>query len=384
MKKFIAITLIAVMLMGLAGCGAINDTDVAILWSGDGVVRVPNSLINTMERAMYIENISYAHHGANGDQAVQTAQVNEALNSGCSALMVELVDPAAAQEILDAAKAKNIPVVFFNCDVEETVISGYDKCALVSTDLNTQPVVYAELICATLLKETKNRSTKEITYTLAKDADRNEDGIITYFAVGDVSATVAAINGKLSDAGLPALVEAGNADSGEAVAALAASDYTNTANKEIGLLSSEGTSIDLILTADDAAAQDVLVALQEKGYNKDRLTTHCIPVYTVGNTADYKSLVLAGRPQGGHKDNNVQEYFKSMQHIVDLRNVEEEDLDVMLYTTGDVIGDGRLAGAVVEDYDAISVSAAALLAKLLKGEAIETQTVSIVYTTIEP
>lgn len=31
MKKFIAITLIAVMLMGLAGCGAINDTDVAIL-----------------------------------------------------------------------------------------------------------------------------------------------------------------------------------------------------------------------------------------------------------------------------------------------------------------------------------------------------------------
>lgn len=384
MKKFIAIALIAVMLMGLAACGTINDTDVAILWSGDGVVRVPNSLINTMERAMYIENISYAHYGANGDQAAQTAQAKDALTDGCAALMVELVDAAAAQEILDAAKAKNIPVIFFNCNVDEAVVSGYDKCALVNTDADSLSGTYAELVCASLIKEKKGMFSKEVTYSANEDADRNEDGTIAYLAIGDVSAAVDAINAKLAEAGLPALVAAGAVDSAEAVDALAESSYVNGDKKEMGLLSHEGVSIDLILTADDATAQDVLVALQARGYNKDRLTTHCIPVYTVGSTADYKTLVLAGRPQGGHKDDSVQEYYKSMQYIVDLRNVEEEDLDIMLYTTSDVIGDGRLAGAVIEDYDAISVSSAELLGKLLKGEAIETQINSIAYTTIEP
>lgn len=384
MKKWIAIVLIAVMLMGLAACGTINDTEVAILWSGDGVVRVPNSLINTMERAMYIENIAYSHYGANGDQAAQTVQANEALSSGCAALMVELVDAAAAQEILDAAKAKNVPVIFFNCEVEEAVISGYDKCALVNTDLDSLAGVYADLVGASLIKEEKDRSSKEVTYSLVESADRNEDGSITYLAIGDVSGVVDTFNAKLAEAGLPALIAAGAVDSAEAVDALTESSYVNADKKEMGLLSHEGVSIDLILTADDATAQNVLVALQAKGYNKDRLTTHCIPVYTVGNTADYKALVLTGRPLGAHKDDNVQEYYKSMQYIVDLRNVEEEALDVMLYTTGDVIGDGRLAGAVVEDYDAISVAAAELLSSMLRNEAIETQINKIAYTTIEP
>ena len=103
MKKLIAFALAVVMLLSMTACGTVNETDVAILWSGDGIVHVPNSLINTMERAMYIENIAYTHYGANGDQASQTAQALDALNGGCAALAVELVEPAAAQEILDAA-----------------------------------------------------------------------------------------------------------------------------------------------------------------------------------------------------------------------------------------------------------------------------------------
>lgn len=383
MKKLIAIALIAVMLMGLAACGTINEAEVAILWSGDGVVHVPNSLINTMERAMYIENIAYCHYGANGDQAAQTAQAVKALEDGCAALMVELVDVSAAQEILDAAKAKNIPVVFFNCDVEETVVSGYDKCALVNTDTESLAGVYGELVCASILKEKKGLFSKEVTYSINEDADRNEDGSISYFAIGDVSAVVDAINVKLDEAGLPALIAAGTVDTAEAVEALTESSYVNADEKEMGLLNHEGVSIDLILTADDATAQEVLVALQAKGYNKDRLTTHCIPVYTVGNTADYKALVLADRPDGAHEDEHVQEYYKSMQYIVDLRNVEEDALDVMLYSTGDIIGDGRLTGAVVEDYDAISVAAAELLRSMLKNEPVASQITKIAYTTIE-
>ena len=112
MKKLLAIVLSLVMVLGLAACGAINETEVAVLWSGDGIVHVPDSLINALERAMYIENIKYAHYGANGDQAAQTAKAQEALNNNCAGLVVELVDASAAQTIVDLAKAKNVPVVF--------------------------------------------------------------------------------------------------------------------------------------------------------------------------------------------------------------------------------------------------------------------------------
>ena len=64
MKKIIALILVALMVIStfaFTSCGSVNKADVAILWSGDGEVKVPNSLINCMERAMYIENIAYAH-----------------------------------------------------------------------------------------------------------------------------------------------------------------------------------------------------------------------------------------------------------------------------------------------------------------------------------
>ena len=124
MKKLIAMLLVAVLAMSFAACGTINETEVSILWSGDGIVHLPNSLINAVERAMFIESISYAHYGANGDQVEQTKQANAALNAGCSALVVELVDVAAAQEIVDAAKAKNVPVVFMNCNIEYSIFTS--------------------------------------------------------------------------------------------------------------------------------------------------------------------------------------------------------------------------------------------------------------------
>ena len=64
MKKIVSLILIALLTLSVfifTGCGAINKSEVSILWSGDGEVKVPNSLINSMERAMYIENIAYAH-----------------------------------------------------------------------------------------------------------------------------------------------------------------------------------------------------------------------------------------------------------------------------------------------------------------------------------
>lgn len=327
MKKLIAMLLVAVMVMSFAACGTINDTEVSILWSGDGIVHVPNSLINAMERAMYIESISYTHYGANGDQAEQTKQANSALNAGCSVLVVELVDPAAAQEIVDAAKAKSIPVIFMNSAVDAAVLNSYDKCTSVVSDVNSVGSVLGELIVSSMKKKDKID---------IKAYDRNKDGKLSYVAIGDVAATVSA----MTELPLEAVTEVTDVS---AIATLTVKD--GEGKKGLGqLLTASGVSIELIITADDATAQEVLKALQSKGFNSNKLTTHCIPVYTVGNEVDAKSF------------KNADDY-------------EAEEWAALIYTTTDLISSGFIAGAAVTDYDSTAIAVASVAADLIKGVA---------------
>ena len=341
MKKIIAIALIAVLVLSLAACGTINKAEVSILWSGEGTVKVPNSLINAMERAMYSEKISYKHYGANGDQAAQTKQAQDALNAGCAALAVELVDASAAQSIVDAAKAKNVPVVFFNCAVEETIVASYDKCVLVDTNVESLDSTLGELIASTLITEKKGLFAKEVTYSVTKGADRNNDGTITYLAIGDAAKVIEVVNAKLTEAGLSATVSAGDATDATVIAGLTEATVT-VEKKEMGILSTASGAIDLIITNSDAVALEVLTALQERGYNSTKLTTHNIPMFTVGTEADAKDFTNTS-------------------------NMSEEEKSALIYTVTDIIGAGQITGTATEDYDGIAVAVATVLRNLLKG-----------------
>lgn len=368
MKKLFAILLAAAMLLSLAACGAGSATKVAILWDDAGTVQVPNSLINAVERAMYTKSVAYTHYGANGDQAKQAEQAAQALEQGCAALLVKLVDAAGAQEIVDLAKAANVPVIFFACEVDEAVASGYDKCICVNTDADSLSTAQGEMLEEALIKEEKGLFSKEATYSVNEEMDRNEDGEITYLAIGDVAGTVEAINAILEEKELPALVSAGEGADASRIESLTESVHVTEKEVEMGLLvSAEGVSVDLILTDSDAAALDVLVALQARGYNANKLTTHCIPLYTVGSDADYKAYVLADRPEGTREDAAVMEYYEQMQYLVDLTTVKDEDLEVMVYNTYNVIDSGRIAGTAVQDYDAIAAAMALIAKNLLTG-----------------
>jgi ABC-type sugar transport system substrate-binding protein len=146
MKKLLAILLALVMALTLCACGTVNEADVAVLWSGDNTqALVPNSLINAVDRAMYIENIRYTHYAAGGDAEKQLQQLDQVLHDRCAGVLVELVDPAAAQTIVDHCKEHGIPVVFFNCAVDKAVVDGYDKCAVVTTDAATLSATYGQM-----------------------------------------------------------------------------------------------------------------------------------------------------------------------------------------------------------------------------------------------
>lgn len=337
MKKLLAIMLALVMLLTLCACGTINNSNVGIFWSGENdLALVPNSLINAMDRAMYIENIAYSHYAAKGDQSAQLKQIEEVLHHGCAGLLVELVDPSAAQQIVEHAKEHDVPVVFFNCVVEEAVVSSYNKCAVISTDETTLAATYGNMIGGFIVKNIEAvAENPDKTVAL----DRNGDGLISYCPVGDVSTLVAEVDKLLIGVGQKALVAVEGPDMDAVLA-------DNNDEK--------GNMIELVITSSDEDALVVLEKLQSIGYNSNRLKTHCIPLFTVGADADASAFT-------------------------DTSDMTEEEQATLIYNAMNVIGAGQMTGTAMEDYDGIAVAAAELLRCFMKGEAVEDTTVEIPY-----
>lgn len=375
MKRTLSLVLVALLTLSLfcfTSCGAVNENEVSILWSGNGRVENPNSLINAMERAMYIKNIEYKHYGANGSLDTQVEQAKAALNAGCQVLVVELVSDnllevgaaqIAAGIIINAAKEKNVPVVFFNCSLLESIVESYDKCFLIRADedsvADVQGIMMADYVKANFAK-----------------LDKNKDGKLSYIFYGVGITSASAVK--------------------KANTLLATEDYKvkpkkgDKLNTSIELATVELLNAELIVTESDLLAAGVLKELQEKDYNTDKLTTQFIPVFTVGEAVDYKDLVVAGRPEIPEelvigkddsdkeikrKDKEIKKledlmnYYEEHKYLVDLTVVSESDLDEMVYTTINVIDAGRIAGTATEDRDAIANAVASVVRNLAKGEA---------------
>lgn len=340
MKKILAILLATLLLLGMSACGTINDTNIAVLWSDTSEAVSPNSLINAMDRAMYIQSIGYEYYGAEKDQNRQLEQAKNALDAGCSALLVELVDRSAAQQIVDLAKEKSVPVVFFNSIVEEEVLASYEKCYAVTADASSMAKVQGEMI----LEYVKN----------TKNLDRNGDGKVTYAKLGTV----------------PFVLK---------------SESVVFEETYVDLADLDPEAVEMIITADDLTAMQVLIDLQSKDFNTDKLTTQSVVLFTVGNEADYKEYVLKDAPAD---EAELKKHYEANKFLVDLTVVEEEDIAEMIFTTLNVIDTGRIAGTVIVDYDAMAENVAAITANLLKNkevtkgiEGMDGQVLKVSYTT---
>lgn len=388
MKKLIAVLLVAMMMLGVVSCGVVNkDAPVVVLWAAEGEVKSPNSLINAMDRAMYIEKVDCENKGAGNDSAVQLEQAKAALNGSCAALLVELINPLHAAEIVALAKEKSVPVVFFNCLVPDEVVESYDKCVLVNSDLET-------------IADTQGKQIADYIVKNFKAVDRNEDGKISYVSYGLSTITGQAVE-KANEILKDTEIKVGGMFSKETVKTeLVFYDENNLLKglPAIGAGLAQGeimkkyndeskNTVELVITDNDLTALEILTVLQDGGFNTDKLTTHLIPIFTVGGNMDYKSFVLAGRPELSddmkideendskkiikEKEKKIKElcgeYYASKRFLVDLTQVAEVDLNDMVYTTVNVIDGGRIAGTVMEDSDDISATVAKITRNLVKG-----------------
>ena len=335
MKKKLALLLASVMAIGmLAGCGgspastastaasggtstsaaggtatATSDLQVDVFYYDFSDVYI-SSVRTAMDEQLKAMGIEPKNWDAAGSQPTQTDQVKTAITAGSDLLIVNIVETSTsdpAKDIVEAARAADIPVIFFNREVADNdVINSYDKCAFVGTNApdagHMQGEMIGEYLLANYDKVDLNGDGK-ISYVLFKGQEGNAEAEArTQYAVEDA-------NKLLTEGGKPELAYYdSNASTKYLVdtqgkwSAQAANDYM------VSLLGSfnedNKNMVELIICNNDGMAEGAISALQNVGYNNGEGTT-IIPVFGVDATDSAKALIKAGNMTGSIKQDAV-------------------------------------------------------------------------------
>ena len=306
MKKFLALILALVMSLSLVACGGddaqtddsattYDTTTASDLNVGVFYYTFADAYITTVRTALdeklTAAGIKYQDYDGNNNQATQLDQINTAITDGANLLIVNIVEtssPDSAQQACDAAKNAGIPIIFFNREVDDAVVSSYENCAFVGTDAPEAGHMQGEMIGDYLLENydaVDLNGDGTISYVMFKGQEGNAEAEYrTQFAVEDANAI-------LTEAGKPELsfYNAGNADKflvdqTGAWSAQAATDYMTTILAEYS--EANNNMVELVIANNDNMAEGAIAALQAAGYNlgndeEGKPTSTVIPVYGV-------------------------------------------------------------------------------------------------------
>lgn len=305
MKKFLAIALALVFVLGLAACSdsktpeggdSTEKGEVSVFYYTYSDTYI-SSVRSAMDKLLTDAGIKYQNYDANNNQTTQTEQVTTAIAKNSSLLIVNVVDTGsndAAQNIIDLAKAKNIPVIFFNRSVEESVVSSYDKCVFVGTDYEMAGHMQGEMIGKYLVDNYNKLDLNgdgKISYVMFKGQEGNMEAIArTQYGVEDA-------NKVLKAAGKPELefYDASNknkylVDQNGQWSSAAATDYMSTILAQYS--ESNKNMVELVIANNDDMALGAISSLQTAGYNKEG--AKAIPVFGVDATDAAKSAIKSG------------------------------------------------------------------------------------------
>ena len=315
-RRIVAAMLAGVMALGmLAGCGGSgksdsdggssdkksSDANIAVFYytySDTYIASVRTALDAKLDEM----GVEYQDYDGNSNQTTQNEQIDTAIQTGATALIVNIVTSGsvdASSQIVEKAEAAGIPVIFFNRAIEDDktegdVLGSYEKCAFVGTDApeagHMQGEMIGEYVLANYDKLDLNGDGK-ISYVMFKGQEGNMEAIArTKYGVEDA-------NKVLEKAGKPDLefYDAANknkylVDQDGLWSSAAATNYMSTALAQY--TESNKNMIELVIANNDEMALGAVSALQTAGYNKDGKKV--IPVFGVDATDAAKSAIKSG------------------------------------------------------------------------------------------
>ena len=326
MKKIFSVILVAILALSLAGCRRDGDGEVAVFYYTYSDAYI-SSVRSALDKYLDEAKLDYNDYDANGNQSSQTDQVDVAISKGATGLIVNVVDTGsndAATTIIDKAKSANIPIIFFNRSVEESVVSSYEKCVFVGTDYELAGHMQGEMIGKYLLQNYDaldlNKDGK-ISYVLFKGQEGNMEAIArTKYAVEDC-------NKILKDAGNPELLFYDEANTNSYLvdqdglwSASAATNYMSTILAQYS--ESNKNMVELVIANNDEMALGAISALEAAGYNKKGGKT--IPVFGVDATDAAKEAIKNGRMTGTIKQDAEAMADVISKLMLNLKNGEDK------------------------------------------------------------
>lgn len=329
MKKFLSYFLSLLLIaFCFAGCGRRNKSggEVSVFYYTFSDTYI-SSVRDAMDKILNEAEIKFNNYDANGNQSTQTEQIDVAISKGSTALIVNVVDTGsndAAQTIIDKAKAANIPVIFFNRSVEESVVSSYDKAVFIGTDYelagHMQGQMIGNYLVANYDKVDLNGDGK-ISYIMFKGQEGNMEAIArTEYAVTDCNKVLTAAGKPEITFYDPSNTDRYLVDQNGLWSSAAATDYLSTALARYS--ESNNNMIELVIANNDDMALGAISALQGAGYNKQGGKT--IPVFGVDATEAAKSAIAAGSMVGTIKQDAEGMAEAILEITENLRNGEDK------------------------------------------------------------
>ena len=128
------------------------------------------------KRAEGVE-IGLFRYNAAGSQALQNEQVEEMLEKDCDVLCVNLVDRTAPSEIIDMAKKKNVPIIFFNRELVDEDLAQWNQLYYIGADAKQSGILQGEMAAEDILSEEPEKPTPEVPLASPEDAEEASEKI---------------------------------------------------------------------------------------------------------------------------------------------------------------------------------------------------------------
>ncbi len=342
MKRTIALIAAAIIIIcGLTSCGSgrSETADVHVFYYTYSDTYI-SSVRGALGASLKKNGLSYQDYDGNGNQTTQTEQIQTAITKGAKAIIVNIVNTGsddAANGIITMAKNADIPVIFFNREVSDSVIKSYDKCCFVGTRAEESGILQGEMIGDYVNDNFESLDLNgdgEISYILFKGEEGNNEAIYrTKYSVEEAN-KILEKNGKkplkFYDSSNPNkyLVDRNGQWS-----AAAANEYMTTALSSYS--EKHNNMIELVICNNDGMAEGAISALGSAGYNLGG-DSKMIPVFGVDATDAAKDLIKNGKMAGtikqdaegmaeaiAHIANNALDENKSMLDGTDDYTVDE-------------------------------------------------------------
>lgn len=247
--------------------------------------------------------VSFQDYDGNSNQTTQTEQIQTAITKGAKVIAVNIVNTGsddAANAVVNLAKNADIPVIFFNREVSDSVIKSYDKCVFVGTRAIEAGILQGEMIGEYVKEhysELDINKDGKISYILFKGEEGNNEAIYrTRYSVEEADKLLVADGKKSLE-----FYDAKNTnkylvDKNGQWSASAANEYMTTALTSFN--ENNNNMIELVICNNDGMAEGAISALNAAGYNTGADGSRTIPVFGVDATDAAKELISAGKMTG--------------------------------------------------------------------------------------